>query len=65
MMEKRVTTLEVEVKHLREDNQVIMLQQKQIIEQLNRYKGAWGAIVMIGAACVAAVTLGFKYIGLK
>lgn len=64
-MEKRVTVLEVEVKHLREDMATIMTQQKELISQLNRYKGAWGAIVMIGAALVAALTLGLKYFGLK
>lgn len=30
--------------------------QKEILEQLNRYKGAWGVIVMVASAIWAAVT---------
>ncbi len=31
--------------------------QQEILDQLNRYKGAWGALVMIGAALWAGVKL--------
>ena len=62
-MEHRVTVLEVKVEDLRSDNQLILDELRAIQSQLERYKGAWGAIVMIGGAVAAAITLGLKFIG--
>lgn len=63
MMEKRVSQLEVKVDDLRADNEKILDQLTQISEQLARYKGFWGALVMITGALGAAVTIGLKYFG--
>lgn len=62
-MEKRVTTLEVKVDQLGMSQAEILQELKLVNEQLARYKGAWGAIVMIGGALLAAGTLALKYFG--
>lgn len=62
-MERRVSKLEVKVDDLRSDNELILKQLAAISEQLARYKGFWGAFVMITGALAAAVTLGLKYFG--
>ena len=62
-MEQRVTVLEVKVDQLNSQQAAILSELKLVNEQLARYKGAWGAIVMIGGALAAALTLGLKYFG--
>lgn len=62
-MEQRVSKLEVKVDDLRSDNERILAQLGEISEQLARYKGFWGALVMITGALAAAITLGLKYFG--
>lgn len=39
--------------------------QKEILAQLNRYKGAWGAVLMIGAALWAAVKIVLPWLQTK
>ena len=60
-MERRVTVLEVEVAHLTECQQELLQEVKAMREDLARYRGAWGAIVMIGAALVTAGSLALKF----
>ena len=62
-MERRVTTLEVKVDQLTASQNEILTELKLVNEQLARYKGAWGAIVMIGGALMAAGALALKYFG--
>ncbi len=62
-MERRVTVLETDMKHMQADMKYLITEVKALNESLARYRGAWGAVVMIGGALVAAVTLGFKYLG--
>ena len=62
-MERRVTVLETDMKHMQADMSTLISKVDELNQSLARYRGAWGAVVMIGGALVAAVTLGFKYFG--
>lgn len=62
-MEHRVTTLEVQVNQLSVSQAEILKELKLVNEQLARYKGAWGAVVMIAGAVMAAGALALKYVG--
>ena len=62
-MSARVAVLEVKVEDIRADNEQILRQLGEISEQLARYKGFWGALVMITGALGAAITIGLKYFG--
>jgi hypothetical protein len=51
------------MKHMQADMSTLISKVDELNQSLARYRGAWGAVVMIGGALVAAVTLGFKYFG--
>jgi len=60
-MEQRVTVLETEVKHMQEDLSELIKEVKELNQSLARYRGAWGAVVMIGAALATAGALAIKF----
>lgn len=61
-MEQRVTRLEVDMEHNTEALNKLTEQVTELNESLNKYRGAWGMLLMVGAALTAAVTIWFEYL---
>jgi uncharacterized coiled-coil protein SlyX len=61
MVEHRVTVLETKIEHMEQDLAEIMREVKALNQSLARYKGAWGAVVMVFTALAATGTMLIKY----
>lgn len=61
MVDQRVTVLETKVDHVERDLDELIREVRKLNESLARYKGAWGAIVMVFTALAAAAGLAIKY----
>lgn len=61
MVEHRVTVLETKIEHMETDLNELVREVRTLNESLARYKGAWGAVVMVFTALAAAGGLLLKY----
>lgn len=60
-MEARVVKVETKIERLEADMQELVKEVRELNQSLARYRGAWGAVVMIGAAVTTAVGLAVKF----
>lgn len=59
-MEGRVARLETEMEHVVKSVDELTQAVSELNESLARYRGAWGMLVMVGAAITGAVTIWFR-----
>jgi uncharacterized coiled-coil protein SlyX len=61
-MEHRLTILETEHAQNVKAIEALTVQVTELNESLNKYRGAWGMLLMVGAAITAAVTIWLEYL---
>lgn len=61
MVDQRVTVLETKVDHMERDLEELLREVKELNNSLARYRGAWGAVVMVFTALATAAALAIKY----
>jgi uncharacterized coiled-coil protein SlyX len=60
-MEHRVTKLETDMEHMSHSIDKLSSEVTELTRALERYRGAWGMLLMIGTAITGALTLFFKF----
>ena len=60
-MEHRLTKLEVDMEHTAKAIDALTVQVTELNESLAKYRGAWGMVMMMGAAITAAVAIWVEY----